>query len=132
MLISEFSRTAGLTPDTVRFYIRRGLLKPETSAKGGARPYQIFTAEHVEAARMIKLAQSLGFSLKEIGALAAEHQAGNMTPKRSREIMRRQLDKLEAKAAQLDGVISYLCAKVKWLDRGGSKSREPKFSDYVD
>jgi hypothetical protein len=27
MLISEFARTAGLTPDTVRFYVKRGLLK---------------------------------------------------------------------------------------------------------
>lgn len=131
MLISEFARTAGLTPDTVRFYIRRGLLKPQTSAKGGARPYQIFTAEHVEAARMIKLAQSLGFSLKEIAALAAEYQAGRMTQKRTREVMQRQLDKMEAKAAQLNAVIGYLRAKVKWLDRGG-KGREPKFGDYID
>jgi DNA-binding transcriptional MerR regulator len=131
MLISEFSRTAGLTPDTVRFYVRRGLLKPETGAKGGARPYQIFTAEHVEAARMIKLAQSLGFSLKEIGALAAEYQSGALTHARAAVIMRKQLDKLDAKAAQLNGVIAYLRAKVKWLDRGG-KGREPKFADYVD
>lgn len=131
MLISEFARTAGLTPDTVRFYIRRGLLKPETSAKGGARPYQIFTADHVEAAQMIKLAQSLGFSLKEIAVLAAEYNAGNLTLKRSRDVMQKQLDKLEAKAAQLGAVISYLRAKVKWLDRGG-KGRQPKLTDYID
>ena len=50
MLISEFARASGLTPDTIRFYIRRGLLKPETSRKGGSNPYQIFTAEHVQVA----------------------------------------------------------------------------------
>ncbi len=34
MLISEFARTSGLSRDTVRFYVRLGLLRPETNGKG--------------------------------------------------------------------------------------------------
>jgi DNA-binding transcriptional MerR regulator len=70
MLISEFARAAEMSVDTVRFYVRKGLLQPETGMKGGANPYQIFTPEHVEQARMIRMAQGLGFSLREISALA--------------------------------------------------------------
>jgi hypothetical protein len=33
--------------------VRRGLLTPETSGKGGRNPYQVFTAEHVRAAKFI-------------------------------------------------------------------------------
>ena len=72
MLISEFARRAGMSIDTVRFYIRKGLLAPATGAKGGSNPYQIFTEAHLEGARIIRMAQGLGFSLREIAALAAE------------------------------------------------------------
>src|ERR1700754_18656 len=104
MLISEFARRAELSTDTVRFYIRKGLLAPETGSKGGSNPYQIFRKADVEAARMIKLGQGLGFSLREIAALAAEYNAGGMTPERSLELMRGQLARLEEKAAQLDAM----------------------------
>jgi len=57
MLISEFARAAGLTPDTVRFYVKRGLLKPLAGKKGGSNPYQVFTDEHVQMARTVRIAQ---------------------------------------------------------------------------
>ena len=50
-------------------------LNPRSAARA-AIPYQIFTDEHVDLARIIKLAQSLGFSLKEIAAFNDEYRAG--------------------------------------------------------
>ncbi|WP_313603008.1 MerR family transcriptional regulator [Rhizobium sp.] len=61
MLISEFAKAAELPIDTVRFYIAKGLLKPERSLKGGSNPYQIFKPDDVTAARMIRLQQTLGY-----------------------------------------------------------------------
>jgi MerR family transcriptional regulator, copper efflux regulator len=97
MLISEFVRATGLTPDTVRFYVRRGLLKPLTGSKGGSNPYQVFTDEHVQMARTVRMAQSLGFSLREIAALNVEYQAKRMTTARGAEVLRAQLGRLEDK-----------------------------------
>jgi DNA-binding transcriptional MerR regulator len=51
-------------------------LTPETGGKGGCNPYQLFKAEHMETARAIRMAQSLGFSLKEIAAFNEESRAG--------------------------------------------------------
>ncbi|WP_227307383.1 MerR family transcriptional regulator [Acidisoma cellulosilyticum] len=129
MLISEFARTTGLSTDTVRFYVRLGLLVPETSTKGGRNPYQVFTAELVDVARIIRLAQSLGFSLKEIAALGEEHRAGQMTRQRSAEIMSQQLARLEEKAAHLNAMTAYLRAKIDWLRQEDDRP-EPRFSDY--
>ncbi len=126
MLISEFARTAGLSVDTVRFYVRKGLLSPETTAKGGSKPYQIFKSEHVEAARIIRLAQSLGFSIKEIAALNKEYRAACVSTKRSVEIMQAQIGKLEEKADQLTGLIAYMRAKIVWLE-SSSIEPEPRF-----
>jgi DNA-binding transcriptional MerR regulator len=130
MLISEFAKTTGLTPDTIRFYIRRGLLDPEVGTKGGRNPYQIFTEEHVRAARLIRMAQSLGMSLKEISAISEEHRKGLITPERSIELMEMQLARLEAKKAELDAMGNYLRAKLAWL-RAGEQGPEPQFSAFV-
>jgi DNA-binding transcriptional MerR regulator len=84
MLISKFARATGLTPDTIRFYVRRGLLKPLTGNKGGSNPYQVFTDEHVQMARTVRMGmvQSLGFSLREIAALNVGYQANDSGTRR--------------------------------------------------
>jgi len=126
MLISEFAAETGLSTDTVRFYVRKGLLSPETGNKGGSNPYQIFSPALVETARVIKLGQSLGFSLKEIASFGAEYRAGALTASRGADILRGQLGKLEEKAALLTGMIAYVRAKIAWLEAGG-KGAEPTF-----
>jgi len=129
MLISEFARATGLSRDTIRFYVRRGLLRPLAGNKGGSNPYQVFTNEHVQMARTIRMAQSLGFSLREIAALNAEYQAKRITASRGAEILRWQLVRLEEKAAQVNAMMRYIRAKLAWLE-AGSKGPELNFTDY--
>ncbi len=129
MLISEFARITELPPDTIRFYVRRGLLRPLTGTKGGANPYQVFTEQHVQVARAIRMAQSLGFSLREIAALNVEYEQKRLTRSRGAEILRGQLVRLEEKAAHISGMISYIHAKLAWVD-SGAKGPEPNFTDY--
>jgi MerR family transcriptional regulator, copper efflux regulator len=106
MLISKFAQAM----DTVRFYVRRGLLKPETNGKGGRK--------HVRTARIIRTAQSLGMSLKEIAAISEEYsEGGGLSRERSIEIMGTQLQRLDQKAAELDAMAAYLRAKLARLGR---------------
>jgi DNA-binding transcriptional MerR regulator len=118
MLISEFSRATGLTPDTVRFYVRRGLLAPTRGEKGGPARYQIFTREHEAAARLIRLAQSLGFTLREIAAFNAEYRADGVSVERLVAIFRERLRALDKKAEEIANLRAYLKAKLDWLERG--------------
>lgn len=120
------SGATGLSADTIRFYVRRGLLVPDIGAKGGANPYQIFTQEHVKMARMIRMGQSLGMPLKEIAALNAEFQAGGMTLERSIVVMEGQLAKLEEKAKELETMTGYMRRKLSWL-KAGATGAEPAF-----
>ena len=130
MLIAEFARAGGLSIDTVRYYIRRGLLVPETNGKGGRNPYQIFGAEQLREARLIRLAQSLGMSLKEIAALGEEHRSGGITRERSIEIMGDHLVRLDRKAAELAAMRDYLRAKLAWLE-GGEIGPEPDIASIA-
>lgn len=118
MLISQFARTTGLSVDTVRFYVNKGLLKPERSAKGGANPYQVFTQDDVTAAQMIRLQQSLGYSLAEIRALGDEYRQGAGSAQRTAEILRSQIARLQQRRAELDAALAFLEAKVEWVEAG--------------
>jgi MerR family copper efflux transcriptional regulator len=130
MLISDFARITGLTRDTVRFYARLGLLRPQTNRKGGRHPYSYFTDEDVRAAEVIRISQSLGMSLKEIAAFNEERREGHLTGERRVEIMSAQLVSLEAKATELEMMISYVRAKIDWLT-GGQQGPEPDFENYA-
>jgi MerR family copper efflux transcriptional regulator len=130
MLISEFARITGLTRDAVRFYARLGLLQPQTNGKGGRHPYSAFTDKDILAAEVIRIAQSLGMSLKEIAAFTEERRKGRLTSERRAEIMSAQLIGLEAKATELEVMISYVRAKIDWL-KGSQQGPEPDFGSYT-
>lgn len=62
----EFSRMAGVYPETVRYYEKRGLLStPKRSASG----YRLYTEDHLVRVRFIRRSQELGFSLSEVSDL---------------------------------------------------------------
>lgn len=130
MQIKEFSQATGLPIDTIRFYIRKGLIKPEVGTKGGSNPYQIFTAEHVQAAKIIRVSQALGFPLKGIGTGIADYMKGEIATDRSIAIVREQLEKMERKAEEAAQVVLYMRAKLAWME-AGAKGNGPDFDDYV-
>ncbi len=75
----EVAAAAGVNPQTLRYYERRGLLAEPDRSLGGHRIYP----EHaVTVLRVIKAAQRLGFSLDEITELL---EAGRHRHTRRRE-----------------------------------------------
>lgn len=125
LLISEFARTAGVRPDTVRYYVRLGLLRPRTGAKGGRNAYQVFDERDVKAIKLVRLSQAAGLSLREIEALSRERRAGRLTSRRRIEVVSAQIGKLDSKAAVLTAMADYLRAKRDWL-AGGEQGAEPE------
>ncbi len=127
MLIGEFAQRTGLSQDTVRFYVRKGILMPQTGARGGRNPYQIFSERDVATAMMIRFAQSLGISLKEIAGIAGELLSDGLSAEREIEIIDTQVLRLEQKAADLARLLGYLRAKRDWM-AGGKSGDEPRFT----
>ena len=66
MLIGEVAREAGVSRDTVRLYTRLGLVAC-TPRRAGSRLYADYDASAVELVKGIKTAQSIGFTLSEMG-----------------------------------------------------------------
>src|SRR5947209_85094 len=66
LTIGRLARVAEVGVETIRYYQRQNLLPMPNPGDGAFRHYP---AEIVERIRFIKRAQTLGFTLKEIGTL---------------------------------------------------------------
>ncbi len=66
--IGELARAAGVPTSTVRFYERRGLLKPDARTQSNYRTYSARSAERL---KFIRAAQATGFNLKDIREMLA-------------------------------------------------------------
>ena len=66
--IGQLSRGAGVPTSTVRFYERRGLIKPDARTRSN---YRAYSARTLERLKFIRAAQATGFSLKDIKEMLA-------------------------------------------------------------
>ena len=130
MLISEFSRRTGLARETVRYYVRMGLLHPKETHKGGRHPYMMFTEEDVQSVDVIRVGQALGLSLREILGLREERRKGNFPLEQRLALMEDQLKRLEAKSAELESLKAYVRAKIGW-QKAGELEDEPRLGAFV-
>lgn len=96
----EVAAAAGVNPQTLRYYERRGLIAEPGRSPGGHR---IYAAGTVTVLRVIKAAQRLGFTLDEVAGLL---DAG--LPARAQT----KLAEVEAKIADLQVVAGTLRAAV--------------------
>ena len=124
MMISEFALKTGVSRETVRFYVRLGLLHPQTTQKGGRNPYQFFKQEDLATAELIRTGQALGLSLKENAVLMEKRRKGRLPLKGRIEMMRAQLTQLDNKAIELERLRAYVRAKIDWQEHG-EKGPEP-------
>ena len=115
MLIGEVARRAGVSRDTVRLYTRLGLV-PCKSRQAGSRLYADYDESAVTLVKGIKIAQSIGFTLSELGPIAAAYIAGSLDDAQQRELLAAKLDQIEEKRRQLGQMSEFLRAK---LDRLG-------------
>lgn len=66
LTIGKVAKRAGVNVQTLRYYERRKLLRPDTHKDSG---YRLYGEEAVTRIRFIKNAQALGFTLAEISQL---------------------------------------------------------------
>jgi MerR family mercuric resistance operon transcriptional regulator len=108
---SEVAAAAGVNPQTLRYYERRGLLAAPERSLGGHR---LYPAEAVTVLRVIKAAQRLGFTLDEVAALldAGQQRHGRRTEPGLHARAVAKLTEVAARIADLQVVAGTLRAAV--------------------
>lgn len=98
--IGELAARSGLTPDTLRYYERLGLLAATRRTNGG---FRVYPADTLDRLRFIKQAQRVGLTLNEIAALVGyQDQGGLRRCRQVLELLRTKLSDVEAKLRELD------------------------------
>lgn len=119
MFVSEFSRLARLKPDTVRFYVKAGILRPERSLKGSSNAYQVFSEGDLEAVEIAQVCQALGLSLNEIAAILDNLRANRTGAADIIAFMEKQRDSIDRKIDDLKILRRFVEEKADWLRSGG-------------
>lgn len=109
MTITEVSEKYELTPDTLRYYERIGLLPAVGRNKSGVRNYSEEDCMWVD---FIKCMRSAGISIEALAEYVSLFQKGNDTISARKELLLDERKKLEARIEALQETLAYLNNKI--------------------
>jgi MerR family transcriptional regulator, Zn(II)-responsive regulator of zntA len=114
MQIKELAQRVGVSPDTIRFYEKQGLLDPSlyTRQSNNYRSYKEAAVEHL---LLIKQAKRYGFSLRELQKLNNDWQDKTMSAADKRTIMLEKIQQIDQQLGELEELKRYLSTKLDSL-----------------
>jgi DNA-binding transcriptional MerR regulator len=110
--VAELGEAVGLSPDTVRYYERAGLLPPPARTPAGYRAYDVSAIDRL---RFIQGAQRLGLRLREIADLLAVRDTGTCPCEPAEQLLRRRLAEVDAEMARLAALREHMVAMLDGL-----------------
>ena len=122
--ISEASRKYGLTPDTLRYYERIGLIPPVPRTKSGIRDYGEESCGWIE---LMKCMRAAGVQIEALAEYVALYQQGEATLGARRALLAGQREQLAARMAEMQRSLDRLDEKIRRYDLGlaGSAPQSP-------
>jgi DNA-binding transcriptional MerR regulator len=109
MTIAEVSKQYELTPDTLRYYERIGLIPPVNRNSSGNRDY---TEEDCRWVKFIKCMRGAGLSIESLIEYVSLFQQGIDTVALRKELLLEQRRQLFEKIEELQNTLSYLDTKI--------------------
>jgi len=88
LTVTALAKRSGTTAHAVRYYTRRGLLKPGRDPGNG---YHLYRPRDVRWLRFIRQAKDLGYTLNDIKKIMNDADQGHSPCPRVREILQRHI-----------------------------------------
>ncbi len=114
MRIGELAKSAGVTPDTIRYYEREGLLPSPDRTPSGYRDYG---PEALDELLFIKKAQASGLKLDGVREVLEISSGGRVPCDHVRATISTRLVEVEARLRELRALRSTLRQTLERLDR---------------
>ena len=114
MRIGELAKQVGVTPDTIRYYEREGLLPPAERTPSGYRDYG---PEVLDDLRFIKKAQALGLKLSDVREVLEISSGGKPPCEHVRATVSARLAEVEGRLRELRALRATLRETLERLDR---------------
>lgn len=110
MTISEISKKYQLTPDTLRYYERIGLLKPVPRSKNGIRNYDEETGKRIE---FVKCMREAGVEVETLLQYFSLLEQGKATVTARKQLLEGQREKLLEKQKSINETLERLDYKIE-------------------
>jgi DNA-binding transcriptional MerR regulator len=114
--IGDLAGAASVPTSTVRFYERRGLLKPDSRTRAN---YRTYTPRAVERLKFIRAAQATGFSLKDIREMLALTYSDEPPCDEVAALIQRRLAEVKQRLGELKRIDRALSLALKSCCKGG-------------
>jgi len=105
MRVNDLAKKVKVTPDTVRYYTRIGLLTPTKSAVNG---YKNYATDDEKRLVFILKARHLGFAVTEIEEIIRMSKTGKSPCCRVREIVYKHIDDTRNEIQELQSLLDHM------------------------
>ena len=111
MRVQQLAQDTGVNADTIRHYVRIGLLKPGKSDNG----YHQFTVKDARRLHFIMQARQLGFTLDDIAQILAEAEQGESPCPTVRQLIEPRLSEARNRLAAMQQLVERMeSAVAQW------------------
>ena len=110
MTITEVAKKYDLTPDTLRYYERIGLIPGVGRTSGGIRDYQEEDCRWIE---FIKCMRGAGLPVETLIEYVRLFQKGDTTTQARKELLMEQRDRLKEHIEEMQSTLERLNTKIK-------------------
>lgn len=114
MLISEVGEKYGLTPDTLRYYERIGLIPPVKRRPNGIREYDDYSCGWIQ---FIHCMRKAGMPVETLVEYVQLYQQGAVTKEARKELLLEEHRRLNERIVELQGVKERLLYKINNYDQ---------------
>lgn len=114
MLISEVGEKYGLTPDTLRYYERIGLIPPVKRRPNGIREYDDYSCGWIQ---FIHCMRKAGMPVETLVEYVQLYQQGSVTKEARKELLLEEHRRLSERIVELQAVKERLLYKINNYDQ---------------
>ncbi len=119
--VAELADEVGVTPATIRYYSRNGLLHAKRDPNNG---YRYFSPADVDRVRFIKQAQDLGLKIADIKSIFESVEKGKIPCGKVESLVRRRLDDISRQIKELKAIKSRMAAAIRDWEEGADHSNQ--------
>lgn len=127
MNISEAAKLMNVTPVTIRYYERVGLIPPIHRKNGYVRE---FHQDDLNWIKFIKCMRSAGLSVETLIKYTTLYQQGDSTIEERKNLLKKERKNLFAKYEEIGETLKRLDGKIKDYENGKFQQNEKKLPNW--
>jgi MerR family transcriptional regulator, Zn(II)-responsive regulator of zntA len=128
--VAELARLADVTPATIRYYARVGLLSPDREPENG---YRCFSTADLRRVKFVRQAQALGLTIGNIKAILEKVDRGEAPCRQVRSLVAQRLVRIRKQIADLQATENRVMqAFTSWTIMGDQVPEQGEYCPLIE